>query len=525
MVTQNMNYLEPHLSLPSKPPLITDHTQDHLQSQTLILNQAHLLPEKKILNREDPMSHRIIEKRRRDRMNNCLADLSRLIPADYLKKGRGRIEKTEIIEMAIKHMKYLHSIVCSRTSTNPNELPPDHLLDNYDQDIKMNGKEESSTEHNNHCKPTDPASTSVLEQESPSKPSEIDTSSSSSSSTSVPINSEHFKLGYQECLSESMHYLVEVKGYYPGSSLCMQLICHLQKHCDKILRGDRLNKPRTEDSNPTSNSPNSNTSSKPYGPGSSSGDSCERLPKQEPNELSYEPNNAHEQATYQLPLPLTSPNFKEHLTRPNLSLFNIEQENNAADHHERMMMVQHPHESYPTNTSPCPSTSADQSLYKFKNNIKQRFTAEHSLHRAHQSDSSSGYNSASGPPPTKKSRSNESTTKYDDSNDSQCCESRNSNDYPPRRYDGRNHSVAIFALHGDGTFYIPLTVDYASLVPYLGAYSLLRSSRSPPIALHPVTLSVCFQQNASGYTRHTSHTVSGTSSSDFGRVSLVRVSK
>lgn len=40
-------------------------------------------------------------------MNNCLADLSRLIPAEYLKKGRGRIEKTEIIEMAIKHMKYL----------------------------------------------------------------------------------------------------------------------------------------------------------------------------------------------------------------------------------------------------------------------------------------------------------------------------------------------------------------------------------------------------------------------------------
>lgn len=32
------------------------------------------------------MSHRIIEKRRRDRMNNCLADLSRLIPAIYLKK-------------------------------------------------------------------------------------------------------------------------------------------------------------------------------------------------------------------------------------------------------------------------------------------------------------------------------------------------------------------------------------------------------------------------------------------------------
>lgn len=40
-------------------------------------------------------------------MNNCLADLSRLIPPEYLKKGRGRVEKTEIIEMAIRHLKYL----------------------------------------------------------------------------------------------------------------------------------------------------------------------------------------------------------------------------------------------------------------------------------------------------------------------------------------------------------------------------------------------------------------------------------
>lgn len=62
---------------------------------------------------QDPMSHRIIEKRRRDRMNNCLADLSRLIPTEYMKKGRGRVEKTEIIEMAIKHMKYLQDRVSS----------------------------------------------------------------------------------------------------------------------------------------------------------------------------------------------------------------------------------------------------------------------------------------------------------------------------------------------------------------------------------------------------------------------------
>ncbi|XP_034112577.1 transcription factor cwo isoform X2 [Drosophila nasuta] len=59
--------------------------------------------------RQDPLSHRIIEKRRRDRMNSCLADLSRLIPPQYQRKGRGRIEKTEIIEMAIRHLKHLQS--------------------------------------------------------------------------------------------------------------------------------------------------------------------------------------------------------------------------------------------------------------------------------------------------------------------------------------------------------------------------------------------------------------------------------
>jgi len=61
---------------------------------------------------QDPLSHRIIEKRRRDRMNNCLADLARLLPQASLRKGRGRIEKTEIVELAIKHLKHLQTHPC-----------------------------------------------------------------------------------------------------------------------------------------------------------------------------------------------------------------------------------------------------------------------------------------------------------------------------------------------------------------------------------------------------------------------------
>ncbi|XP_075970190.1 transcription factor cwo isoform X2 [Anticarsia gemmatalis] len=77
--------------------------------------------------KQDPMSHRIIEKRRRDRMNNCLADLSRLIPPEYLKKGRGRVEKTEIIEMAIRHLKFLQE----RANAAERQLGEEHFRAGY----------------------------------------------------------------------------------------------------------------------------------------------------------------------------------------------------------------------------------------------------------------------------------------------------------------------------------------------------------------------------------------------------------
>lgn len=50
-------------------------------------------------------------------MNSCLADLSRLIPQQYMRKGRGRVEKTEIIEMAIRHLKNLQNQECARENS------------------------------------------------------------------------------------------------------------------------------------------------------------------------------------------------------------------------------------------------------------------------------------------------------------------------------------------------------------------------------------------------------------------------
>jgi len=68
---------------------------------------------------QDSQSHRVIEKRRRDRINSSLADLGRLVQTSsdslrpttthYVAASHGRIKKTEIIEMAIQRIRHLHS--------------------------------------------------------------------------------------------------------------------------------------------------------------------------------------------------------------------------------------------------------------------------------------------------------------------------------------------------------------------------------------------------------------------------------
>lgn len=50
--------------------------------------------------------------------------------------------------------------------------------------------------------------------------------------------------------------------------------------------------------------------------------------------------------------------------------------------------------------------------------------------------------------------------------------------------------VPIFALHSHGSFYIPLTVDYDALVPYLGEVNLLDKNLAAIKALHPVNINI-----------------------------------
>lgn len=49
---------------------------------------------------------------------------------------------------------------------------------------------------------------------------------------------EQYKMGFFECLTETMQYLVEGHGYSPGHGLCLSLINHLQNHCAQIIKGN-----------------------------------------------------------------------------------------------------------------------------------------------------------------------------------------------------------------------------------------------------------------------------------------------
>lgn len=138
----------------------------------------------------DPMSHRIIEKRRRDRMNNCLAELSRLIPANYLKQGQGRIEKTEIIEMASKHIRHLQNL---------NNFHGGHM-----ENFQVDGAGRQCCE-------------------------------------------DKFYMGFKECQDEVMRYYVEFEGRDIKDPVCVNIGKHLEQTSQKFLRNDHTRPRKSED--------------------------------------------------------------------------------------------------------------------------------------------------------------------------------------------------------------------------------------------------------------------------------------
>ncbi|KAL1228517.1 Transcription factor cwo [Trichinella spiralis] len=134
----------------------------------------------------DLLSHRIIEKRRRDRMNNCLTNLSKLIPTTYLRKSRGRVEKTEIVEMAIRYIKH----------------------------FKQNNLRETSDGHSkvDQCVSTD--SHKQLEQSKQ--------------------QFERYKQGFYDCIAETLRLLIGADGLTVNDQLKSRLLKSLCQYFEHV---------------------------------------------------------------------------------------------------------------------------------------------------------------------------------------------------------------------------------------------------------------------------------------------------
>ncbi|KAL3269498.1 hypothetical protein HHI36_008564 [Cryptolaemus montrouzieri] len=345
--------------------------------------------------RQDPMSHRIIEKRRRDRMNNCLADLSRLIPTEYLKKGRGRIEKTEIIEMAIKHMKYLQQ------DSNP---------------------------------------------------------------------SEQYRLGYQECMSEAMRFMVEVEGHFSHEAVCVRLLTHLQKHCASLS------------SRPTP------------------------VPQTVPIVERHAETPSNDRNTVQVP------EYEESMK------VEIEQNNNNEHKDNNSTSSSHLDETENGHLE------SNRISYKYKTNIKLRFNqdlnggtepkrAKLESGRRNSVTSIENRSSSHSSPPNSEtctrisdvehiSRTSPSDSTLSSNHQLKielASSNETNNPCSPREpslhsLNVKNFKVPIFMLHTKGSYYVPLTVDYKSLSPYMHNYDILDEIPSVhSVVLHPVTINVNFQ--------------------------------
>jgi hairy and enhancer of split related with YRPW motif len=51
----------------------------------------------------------VIEKKRRDRINSSLSELKRLVPSAFEKQGSAKLEKAEILQLTVDHLKMLHA--------------------------------------------------------------------------------------------------------------------------------------------------------------------------------------------------------------------------------------------------------------------------------------------------------------------------------------------------------------------------------------------------------------------------------
>uniref|UniRef100_A0A8C6RC05 Basic helix-loop-helix family, member e41 n=1 Tax=Nannospalax galili TaxID=1026970 RepID=A0A8C6RC05_NANGA len=96
----------------------------HLQERQLLehrdfigldYSSLYMCKPKRTMKRDDSkdtykLPHRLIEKKRRDRINECIAQLKDLLPEHLKLTTLGHLEKAVVLELTLKHLKALTAL-------------------------------------------------------------------------------------------------------------------------------------------------------------------------------------------------------------------------------------------------------------------------------------------------------------------------------------------------------------------------------------------------------------------------------
>ncbi|VVC44470.1 Orange domain,Myc-type, basic helix-loop-helix (bHLH) domain [Cinara cedri] len=95
-----------------------ESSKDHCSSPGDGTDTPHMLTRKK--------RRGIIEKRRRDRINTSLSELRRLVPTAYEKQGSAKLEKAEILQLTVDHLKMIHAKGLDTLAYDPSKYAMDY---------------------------------------------------------------------------------------------------------------------------------------------------------------------------------------------------------------------------------------------------------------------------------------------------------------------------------------------------------------------------------------------------------------
>ncbi|KAK3090865.1 hypothetical protein FSP39_015320 [Pinctada imbricata] len=119
---------------------------------------------------QEHASHKVIEKRRRDRINNCLSELSQTVPAAFSKQSSGKLEKAEILEMTVEYLRAIQATEIGLRFENGDWFSTDIWTDFM----------------------------------------------------------HHYKVGYNDCIREIQRFMTDVEGVNADDDRCIRLISYLQ---------------------------------------------------------------------------------------------------------------------------------------------------------------------------------------------------------------------------------------------------------------------------------------------------------